>query len=275
VQLRRLPVLLGLTAVLALAASTTLSAQSLWPRPLASKGELDLEFVHPTFPDGASITGARIWVLSGRMRVGERGRVVVALPYLEGRSSGGFSGSSTNGDPYIGYESTDSTGKSTIVLGLRLPWAGTTASAPEEAALLGDYDRFEEAFPKTITLHFEGQGEVWRGTDGADVRIRAGSTLLHATEGGSGADANTFLFDYGIRFGRPAGPVELGLALTGRLYLSGSGGNIAQRSTHQATFELAGHGRIAPRVGIRVPIDEPLKSAYDRAIILGVRAAIQ
>ena len=104
------------------------------------------------------------------------------------------------------------------------------------------------------------------------MRIRAGSTLLHLTDGAYSAQANTFTFDYGVRFGRYVGPIDLGLALTGRMILSGSGG---QRSTHQASIELAGHGRIAPRIGFRIPIDEPLKSSFDRAITIGVRAVIQ
>ena len=100
--------------------------------------------------------------------------------------------------------------------------------------------------------------------------------MLHSTGAYySSYDANTFLLDYGVRFGRPAGPVDLGLALTGRIILSGSGGSIGGRSIHQGTIELSGRGRIAPRIGLRIPIDEPLKSSFDKAITVGVRATIQ
>lgn len=265
-----------LFAALLVSTSTPLAAQSLWPRPLPSKGELDLEWVRPSFPNESGLSGTRgVWVLSGRTKVGERGRLVIAIPYLRAGSGTGFGSGSTFGDPYFGYESTDSSGKSTFVVGVRLPMAGTNETLAEQVAFLGDYDRFEESFPKTFTAHFEGQNEVWRDAEGADVRIRAGATLLHYTESGSSADANTFLFDYGVRFGRPISKVDLGLALTGRIILSGSGGSIAQRSTHQATIELGGRGRIAPRVGLRLPIDEPLKSSYDRAITIGVRVQLE
>ncbi|MBW8772336.1 MAG: hypothetical protein JF590_03445 [Gemmatimonadetes bacterium] len=278
--MNRIPTLstiVGPVAALALVATAPAAAQSLWPRPLTSASELDLEWVRPTFPNESGLDGGRgVWILSGRTKVGERGRIVVAVPYLRAAGSGTGTGSgATFGDPYLGYESTDSTGKSTFVVGVRLPMAGTSESFSEEVAFLGDYDRFEESFPKTLTLHAEGQGEVWRDAEGADVRIRGGTTLLHSTEGSYSAQANSFTFDYGVRFGRPLGPLDLGLALTGRMLLSGSGGNIAQRSTHQATFELAGHGRIAPRIGVRVPVDEPLKSSFDRAIMIGVRVQLE
>ncbi len=266
-----------LLAVLMVGSASSLAAQSLWPRPLPSAGELDLEWVRPTFPNESGLGDTRgIWVLSGRTKIGARGRLVIAVPYLRTAGPGtGFGAGSTLGDPYIGYESTDSTGKSTFVVGLRLPMAGTNEFLSEQIAFVGDYDRFEESFPKTVTLHFEGQSQVWHDAEGADVRIRAGSTLLHLTDGAYSAQANTFTFDYGVRFGRYVGPIDLGLALTGRMILSGSGGSIGQRSTHQASIELAGHGRIAPRIGFRIPIDEPLKSSFDRAITIGVRAAIQ
>ena len=265
-------------AALVLGTATSLAAQSLWPRPLTSAAELDLEWVRPTFPNESGLGATRgVWVLSGRTKVGARGRLVIAVPYLRSAGPGtGYGAGSTLGDPYFGYESTDSTGKSTLVVGLRVPMAGTNQFLSEQIAFVGDYDRFEESFPKTLTLHFEGQSEVWRDEAGADVRIRAGATLLHSTGAYSSSyDANSFLLDYGVRFGRPAGPVDLGLALTGRIILSGSGGNIGDRSTHQGTIELSGRGRIAPRIGLRIPIDEPLKSSFDQAITVGVRATIQ
>jgi len=267
-----------LLAALVVSSASSLAAQSLWPRPLSGGTELDLEWVRPTFVNETGLTATRgIWVLSGRHQLGPRGRVVVAVPFLRtGNSTSPYGEASTMGDPYLGYESTDSTGRSTLVVGVRLPWAATDASFPEQIAFVGDYDRFEESFPKTLTLHFEGQSEVWRDAEGADVRIRAGATLLHSTSSSTPSyDANTFLFDYGVRFGRQVGPVDLSLGLTGRMYLSGSGGNIAERTTHQGTVELSGRGRIAPRIAFRFPIDEPLKSVLDRAITIGVRATIQ
>ena len=266
-----------LLAALVVTTSTPLATQSLWPRPLASAGELDLEWVRPTFQNETGLGTTRgIWVLSGRYRLGARGRVVVAVPVIRTGASDPYGSSSNVGDPYVGYESSDSTSRSTFVVGIRFPWAATGGYYNQPLALYGDYDRFEESFPKTLTLHFEGQNRVWQDAEGADVRIRVGSTLLHSTDPATYTyDANTFLFDYGIRFGRPAGPFDLSLALTGRIFMSGSGGNIADRSTHQGTFELAGRGRIAPRIGIRIPIDEPLKSVLDRAITIGVRASIQ
>ena len=272
----RLRRLLGPTALLALASTSTVSAQSLWPRPLASKAELDLEWVRPSFPNGSGLSSTRgVWVLSGRTKVGERARIVFALPYLRAAGSGYWAGS-TIGNPYIGYESDDTTGKSIFVVGLRLPIAAAGDYQAEQVALLGDYDRFEEGTPESLILHAEGQGVVWRDAQGADVRIRGGTTLFHSTAGGgSPAAANSFTFDYGVHFGRPVGPLDLGLGVTGRMLLSGSGGNIAQRSTHQAAFELSGRGRIAPRLGVRIPIDEPLKSVYDRAITVGVRLQLE
>jgi len=80
-----------LFAALLVSTSTPLAAQSLWPRPLASKGELDLEWVRPSFPNESGLSSTRgVWVLSGRTKVGERGRLVIAIQYIRAGSGTGF-----------------------------------------------------------------------------------------------------------------------------------------------------------------------------------------
>ena len=263
--------------VLSLLAAPVLAAQELWPRPLPGRGEVSLDWVRPSFEDETGLGFTRgVWTATGRFRVDSRGRLVVAVPYLTTGASDVGGGSATFGNPYLGYESADSAGKSIFIVGLRLPAAGSSEWAPEEMAFIGDYDRFEQALPKRLAVHAEGQAEAFRGDDGATVRYRLGATFLHYT-GEAAGNANDFLFDYGLRFGRDEGDVAFGLSVTGRFFLSGgAGGSLAQRTTHQAGFDVAWQGPIRPRVALRIPLDAPLKGGgYRYEVTVGLTVPVQ
>jgi hypothetical protein len=249
-------------------APSLLAAQSLWISPLTSRGDIDLEWTRPTFKNlNATETFRGIWIATGRFRVGQRGAVIVAVPRLVG---GGFS---SIGNPYIGYQASEGDGKSILSLGVRIPNISTGYSTEQMVAFIGDYDRAEEMLPQTLTIHAEGQGKVWRDSSGADVRVRAGFSIFHPTDTGSGSD-NTLLFDYGIRFGRGFDRIAFGAGITGRYWASGSGGTFTDRNVTEGAVDLAWHGRVTPRVALRIPLTEPFKNAYSTALILGLEVAL-
>lgn len=241
------------------------AAQSIWVSPLTSRGELGVEWTRPSFEDNTGLGNFRgVWIASGRYRVGEHGAIVGAIPRFVG---GGFE---STGNLYVGYQSWERDGGSIFNVGLRLPTASENGNVEQFVALAGDFDRYEQMAPKMLILHAEGQGKVWRDSAGAEVQVRAGFTLMHPTAG-SPASENSFLFDYGVRFGHRWPRLELGAALTGRMIMTGGGGgNFLQRNVDQATAELIWHGRVTPHVGFRLPIDEQAKDLLKSAIIVGI-----
>lgn len=257
---------LVVAALLALPAS--LSAQSIWTTPLAGRADIDLEWTHPHFEAPATTsTLSGVWIATGRYRVGKGGAVVVAIPRLVAE------GSSSLGNPYLGYQASVENGRSVLNLGVRLPYASGGYAPEQDLALRTDFDRFEEMLPDILTIRAEAQGKVWQDSSGADVRARAGMSIFHPTGTGSTGD-NTFLVDYGVRFGREFGKADLGVAMTGRYFMSGNGGGFNQRNATEADIELAWRGPVTPRASLRIPVTETLKSAYKTALTLGLEVPL-
>jgi len=258
----------ALVAAILLALPASLPAQSIGITPLASKADVDLEWTRPSFEDNAGLGTFRgVWVASGRYRLGERGALVLAIPRLVG------AGRASMGNPYVGYQASEGNGQSILNLGVRLPNVDVGYTPEQQIALYGDFDRFEEVLPHTLTIRAEAQGKVWQDSSGADVRARAGLAIFHPTGAGATGD-NTFLVDYGVRFGREFGKFDLGAAMTGRYFMSGNGGGFNQRNATEADVELAWHGAVTPRAAFRIPVTETLKNAYKTALTLGLEVPL-
>lgn len=259
----------ALPTAVALAAPALLSAQSIWITPLTTRGELGFEWVRPSFDDNTGLGNTRgVWIGSGRVRLSEGRAIVIAVPRLVG------GGTSEFGAPYLGFQATGGADHSAFLLGARYSNSQASFGPDRSVALAADWDRFEQVAQKELIVHAEGQGQVWHDSAGADVTVRVGFTLFHPTESGSGTE-NSFVGDYGFRFGHRWTKLEAGAAVTGRFLLSGAYGSVTDRNTDQGAFDLAWHGKVAPRVSFRFPITGNLKSVYKYALTFGVEVPIE
>lgn len=263
---------LGLSLVIALVAGPrALAAQTLWPTLSGTRAELGVEWTRIDLGNSSgSVVGqtGTILIAEGRYRFAPGRSLVVALPRLMADHGAML------GNPYIGVQQEDSSGSSLFIVGVRIPYADDGYAPPEVAAWRGDFNRFEQAVPNVATVHAEGQGRVWKDSGGADVRVRAGMTLLHNNQV-QGADANTFLFDYGVRFGRGFGKFAATAALTGRFILSGDVGGVAERNLPHGELGLAWHGPLVASLGYRVPLTQQTKALYHSAWVAGVTLPIE
>lgn len=251
-----------------LAVPALLPAQSIWISPLTGNADVDLEWTRPSFENNTGIGAFRgVWIATGRYHLGAHGALVVAVPRFTA------SGVSSFGNPYIGYQSAVDHGKSILSLGFRLPNISSGFTAEQDLALRADFDRFEEMLPKMLTIQAQAQGKVWQDSSGADVQARGGFTIFHPTDAASG-NTNTFLFDYGIRFGRRFDQVDLGAGITGRYFMSGNGGTFNQRNATEGALDLAWHGPVTPRISFRIPVTETLKNEYKSVLTFGLEVPI-
>ncbi|MEO6066769.1 MAG: hypothetical protein ABIQ41_02165, partial [Gemmatimonadales bacterium] len=142
-RLLRSAILLSLFAA---GPSHILAAQSLWSTPFSGKGEIGLEWTRPSFEVNDGLGDFRgVWIATGRFRVGQHGALVFAIPRLKAADD------MVIGNPYLGYEQTEQEGRSTLIAGIRFPHAEASFGPAENLAFRGDWDRFEEALPRTLT----------------------------------------------------------------------------------------------------------------------------
>lgn len=250
------------------------SAQSLWPRPLEGHGDLGFEWMRPTFANGDDDFGiARgVWIIDGRLKVGERIRLIAAIPWVE--VAGGGGGGSAFGNPMIGVEFTDTTGRPEFTLALRRGFGSDDAwdDGTLEVGGYGDLDRLEQVFPEGLIIEGVGHAHPWTGADGTNLELRIGGTgvIVRNQYGGGGA----FFLKYGFRLGHDAGPVAIGVGLTG-LWLVPTGDE-AGSTVDQLFAEFAARkGKVRPSVAVRIPFDEALKDELAFAVSLGVRVPLQ
>lgn len=246
-----------------------LSAQARWPTPLDGNAEFSLRWDRPHFPE------REYGFLSGTFTFGARVQVTntinLALEVPQFRAPGTGSEASM-GNPYFGAEFTDGDGTPAFTAGVRII-RGSTGGDPQIIALFTDYERFEQAITSEL-LVVSGMGHwtPWRDPKGAAVRIRFGGTIFHPPEGTS----NELAADYGVRFTRPTGPLELGAGLTGRWLLTAEDGGAAESSFHSLTVDLTRRsGRIRPSVGVRLPLDAEISRAVSYVLIFGVSATLK
>lgn len=259
-----------------LATSTSLSAQSLWPRPLTGRAEIGFEWVRPTLADNDDAYGFSrgVWILSGRIRASDKINVVLALPHLRAPGvSAGYGGGSASGAPYLGVEFLGGERRPEFSLGVR--FSGATYGAYEAAAMAfyGDFDRWEAAATDALVVNAIGHTTAWQDSAGASVEVRFGGTLFIPRGYASGGE---LYVDYGIRFGRDTPALRLGAAVTGRWLATGGGGaSIAEASIHQVAGDLSfGSGTFRPSFGLRLPIDDALNDAVRYVVIAGVTVGL-
>lgn len=265
---------LFVAVLLTLVAAPAARAQSLWPAPLRGPAEFGIEWVRPTFKySDDAYSGTRgIWILSGRFHPAPRLNAVVAIPRLVATDA---DGGATMGDPYAGIELLKDDGTVEFSLGTRIDMIDNTFGGAPEVGFFGDFDRFEQAISHAVTLTATGYHEPFRSDDGTFARIRFGATFLHPTGEGLGAE-NDLYFNYGIRMGRETPSLRFSVELTGRWLLTANGANFGEASIHQGAATASFFsGQVRPYVGIRVPVDEELKSLLRRALIFGVTVGVE
>ncbi len=245
-------------------------AQSLWPRTLEGAGDVGVEWVRPTFAtgDAAYGFGRGVWIFDARLRIGERSRLVVALPWIE--PAGGGEGGSAMGNAMLGIEFADTLGRPEFTLGFRrghLDSDGTKDGA-SELALFGDIDRVEQAFSTGLII--EGVANVHPGTgvDRMTAEIRLGATAVLGEGGG------TFFMKYGARLGYDVGAVNVGGGLTGLWLVPdgvSTGGTIDQLFGEITTRK----GTVRPSLAVRFPLDKGLSEDLSFAVTAGVRVILK
>lgn len=262
---------LSLAALLVVAAPA--HAQSLWPDSLRGRAEFGLEWVRPTFENSDDFykDTRGVWILGGRFHATPRLNVVVAIPRLVATEG---SGGTSMGAPYAGIEFLKENGTPEFSVGARVDMVDNTSGGAPAVALVGDFDRFEEALPHAFTLIASGYHEPYRTADGTFARIRFGATFLHPT--GMGASAqNDMYFNYGIRMGRESPAFRISVELTGRWLLTADGANFAAATVHQGAANVSFlSGQVRPYLGLRMPVDENLDSSLKRALTFGVTVSL-
>ena len=247
-------------------------AQSLWPRPLEGRGEVGLEWVRPTLAtDDADFGFARgVWIVDGRLKVGRRIHLIAAIPWIE---VAGGSGASGFGNPMVGLEFTDTTGRPEFTLGLRRGFAGDEGwdDGNVEIGALGDLDRLEQVFPEGLVIEGVGHVQPWTGSDGTTAELRFGGTVVVVRNqyGGGG----TLFLKYGLRLGHDFPRARVGFGLTG-LWLVPTG-DVSGSTVDQLFGEIAAReGTVRPSLAVRIPFDDGLGEFLDYALTFGVRVIL-
>lgn len=250
------------------------AAQSLWPRRLAGKGEIGVEWVRPTFDNNDEQFGTSrgVWIFDARVKAGKRINVIAALPHLTAAT--GAEGDATMGNILLGVEFTDTTGQPEFTIGLRRGNTSSSSFDPIGIAFLGDYDRLEEAATTGWILNTVGHVRPWRGEDGGFAELRFGVTGMFNRDGG--VSSTSMLLDYGIRIGRETNTFAFGTGLTGRWPLSGASGGTVRSAVHQVFADASyTKGIVQPLVGVRLPFDEDLGEVLEYALTFGLRVVFQ
>jgi len=261
---------LSFAALVACLLPASLGAQSLWPRPLAGTGEVGLEWVRPTFENDEGLGASRgVWIFDGRAKVGQRLNLIVALPSLSDGNS------RTYGNLLFGLEFTDTTGRPEFTVGLRHGGVSSGSSfTPIAVALLGDYDRLEQALTDGWILNTVGHVRPWKAEDGGFAELRFGVTGIF--QSADGASNTSMLLDYGIRIGQEKESFGFGLGVTGRWPLTGATGGSIESAVHQVFGDATYlKGMVQPTIGVRLPFDEDLGEVLKYAITFGVKVVIQ
>lgn len=255
-------------AALSLILPAALPAQSLWPRKLAGRGELGLEWVRPTFDDAEFGFTRGVWIIDGRVQVTPRLNLIAALPQLTAPTDAGSD--REWGNPFFGVEFTDTLGRPEFTIGLRRGNASFESASPFYMGYLGDYDRLEQVLTDGWILNTIGHVRPWNAPDGGFAELRFGVTGIFGLE--NGASSTSMLLDYGIRIGRETGTLGFGTGLTGRWPITGTSGGSLESAVHQVFGDVTYlKGVVQPTVGVRLPFDEELGEVLDYALTFGVK----
>ncbi len=260
--------------------STAVAAVSILVTGQAAAAQTDLiaptpdqgiwfEATRPHFKSLDVTIPTSIWHASGRLRVNEQLRAVVAVPFAYvGFDDDAFFGDETNsvlGNPYLGLEYRAVPGL-TVELGARAPL--TTAdenSTADVIGVLGEPQRGEafmqDAVPVTAALMFERSVAA-----DFSLRARGGVTAAFYTGDDDEEETSTFA-DYGLFGTYDAGTARIGAGFSGRWLASADEGSFSDNSIHQATFTIdAPFGAIRPGLSLSVPLDKSHREVMDYSI---------
>ena len=246
--MRILPLAFTLLLVPAAAAG-----QSLVEAP--PRSSLSLEMLHPSLDDDddvSFVSGA--YFLGGRLELRPGLALVAELPFGYLRADADITdaeSSSTVGNPLIGIAFLR--GQSEFVIGGRVPLAADDEFA-SLYAMMADQYRLEAFLPDAASLQASARLRHM-ASDVVRLGFDIGSVLLIPT-GDAEGDAEVML-DYGGSAAYVAEVVRAGVGLNGRGMVTADGGDLGERTEHQATlFADFGSGRIRPGVSLRVPLDD-------------------
>jgi hypothetical protein len=262
--------LILLAGLLAHLPTGPLAAQARWPTPLDGSGELSLRWDRPHFPEREYGFLSGILTFGARVRVSNNVNIAFEIPQFRAPGTGS---DASMGNPYIGAEFVGDDGIPAFTAGLRVI-NGSTGGEPQIVALFTDYERFDQTITADLwVISGMGHWTAWTDGQGSTVRVRFGGTIFHPTEYGG---TDELVADYGVRFGKALGRVELSAALTGRYFVTQQDLGPEAGSINSAAVELVTRqGRVRPSIGLRFPLDAEVRDDVPYVLLLGVRASLK
>jgi hypothetical protein len=265
----------GALALASVLGSSPLPAQQYWP----DRGDgtvVRADFLKPFFKEEGFQFLSGVVFFSGSGSIGKSLRIEADVPLARaGVSIAGLPSQSSLrlGNPYIGLRIHRAGLPLAGYFGARLPLASDPTSfvggLTMDVGSLSDFDRFEAFLPKVFTVR---TGVELRSVspEGALLGAKLGPTLLVATEGGAGDDAELFA-DYGVQAGYEGAAFRATMGFTGRLLATEEGGSFADRTEHFITgmVELR-RGQVRPSVLIRMPLDKEVREITSVTIGFGL-----
>ncbi|HLF19977.1 MAG TPA: hypothetical protein VI704_04230 [Bacteroidota bacterium] len=248
--------------------------QSYW-LSRGAESSFSFEYLRPTFvaqPFASSSISGSVYIVSGRLALGERTGLLLELPYSIGEVSSTFGPSvshSSLGNLYVGGEFFSENKQFFTNVGIRLPFAQEEKFFAQYVGFNSDYDRWEAFIPNVASVsaifNYKPQLET-----GFYLRLLAGPSLWIKTKPGTIRDDTEFFLNYGSIVGYESDVVNVGLGITGKMLLTETG-DLEQRNHYQLGL-VAGTmlGNVRPEIHLRLPLDKSLRNTIDRIVALQV-----
>lgn len=174
------------------------------------------------------------------------------------------------GNPYLGVNIGKEGSDLLWRFGVRLPLAPSDREASRIVGLFSDYISRQGVFWGEI-LTVAGTGTYRHRTeDGFVALATAGVDMWIPTEGGGGD--TEFFGLYGGQAGYEDETWSAMGGVMGRAYLSGQGGNIAERTIHELGAQIGYQwASVRPSFFFRLPLDEGIRDDLDVVVGIGLR----
>lgn len=251
----------ALLAVMGLVPVALAGQASPWlDRP--SSQSFSVEAWRPSLKSPGSPTSAAFFV-SGRLRLSGTTAAVAELPIATSSS-----GPTVTGNPYLGVEYRPGEPTTWYDIGLR-PSSLTTSSISSASAAVADWTRLEAWTPQTFSLAAHVN---WQSADhGTATIIRFGPSFILPSSSGTGS-GSTLLADYAVLGAWLSPGVSFRAGATGRMIVSGSGGDVNDRTQVSLGASVAFRaGPIEPAIGVQVPVvGSFVKANLDHVVTLSV-----
>lgn len=186
-----------------------------------------------------------------RVAISERTFIVLDLPISHADFGDGSAQETMFGNPYVGVEYGAANSPMWWEAGIRPPIASENNFSAAFMGLETDFNRAEAFSAKLLSIVTRFNYRE-RMEGGGLFHVRPGLAYLIASSGG---DAD-LLFDYRVMGGYESAGYIAGAALSGRLVVTGGGGDLLDRTVNQLT--LLGNrttGSIRPGVELRIPLN--------------------